>query len=300
MRVRPTSILSLFLVFLLVVSAYVVVAQARPLSPETSNINSSFNSSLIKGQRSTDLHDSRIVMLDSYFNNETKADASGNLVRWHYKWEEQGDNGFSTLASLFNQQGYQTATLYNRPSVSALKDASVYVIVDPDTKKETKKPNFIESADIKQIKAWVKGGGILLLMANDSANVELDHFNKLAGTFGVLFNKDKQGIVSGNQFEMGKIDIPANNSLFETARKIFIKEFSSLKVGSSAEIRLKDSRGHAVVATVKFGKGAVFFIGDPWLYNEYTDGKKLPKEFQNAQAGSDLIAWITKQLPKSH
>jgi unsaturated rhamnogalacturonyl hydrolase len=47
----------------------------------------------------------------------------------------------------------------------------------------------------------------------------------------------------------------------------------------------------------KLGKGTVFATADPWLYNEYTDGRKLPMEYQNLQAANDLVKWLIKQIP---
>ena len=31
---------------------------------------------------------------------------------------------------------------------------------------------------------------------------------------------------------------------------------------------------------------------DPWLYNEYTDGRKIPAVYENFQAGKDLGGWL--------
>jgi len=42
----------------------------------------------------------------------------------------------------------------------------------------------------------------------------------------------------------------------------------------------------------------VFAVGDPWFYNEYVDGRKLPSEYQNYQAATDLVEWAIKQLDK--
>jgi unsaturated rhamnogalacturonyl hydrolase len=51
------------------------------------------------------------------------------------------------------------------------------------------------------------------------------------------------------------------------------------------------------MAVSKLGKGTVFAVGDPWLYNEYTDGRKLPAEYQNYQAAKDLAHWLIAQVP---
>jgi unsaturated rhamnogalacturonyl hydrolase len=238
-----------------------------------------------------------IVVLDSYFNNETKTDQSGNVIRWHYKWEGRGDNGFSMWAGQFNRAGFQTSTLYTRPTATNLRNSSVYILVDPDTEKENKHPSYIAEQDVREISNWVKKGGVLVLMANDSANTELDNFNKLAGRFGVQFNKDSKGKVTGNRFDMGKIRIEEPNLVFITAKDIFIKEFSSLKISSSVQTIVKDKDGNIVIALSRFGKGSVLLIGDPWLYNEYVDGRKLPAEYKNFDAAADIVSWITRQLP---
>lgn len=237
-----------------------------------------------------------VILLDSYFNNETKMDRRGHLIRWHYKWDERDNNGFSMWGGQFQEAGFQLQTLYTEPTASTLKKASVYIIVDPDSKKENKLPNLIQRKDVETLSRWVKGGGILVLMANDSANVELEHFNTLASAFGIQFNKDSQGKVTGNQYEMGSIPIPDGSGIFITARKVFIKEFSSLNDPGMGQSILKDKNGKEVVCTVEFGRGQVLFIGDPWLYNEYVDGRKLPENYDNFKAGADLVKWISTQV----
>jgi unsaturated rhamnogalacturonyl hydrolase len=36
----------------------------------------------------------------------------------------------------------------------------------------------------------------------------------------------------------------------------------------------------------------VFAVGDPWFYNEYIDGRKIPPYFENYKAAEDLVKWI--------
>ena len=51
------------------------------------------------------------------------------------------------------------------------------------------------------------------------------------------------------------------------------------------------------MAVSKVGKGAVFAVGDPWLYNEYVNGRKLPADYDNYKAAKDLVNWIITQIP---
>lgn len=237
----------------------------------------------------------KTVILDSYFNNETRTDQSGNTISWHYKWDERGNGGFSFWGDLFNSVGYQTQTLYEAPNLKNLKNASVYIIVDPDIEKENPKPNFVSTIDIKNIADWVKAGGTLVLMANDAPNAELEHFSKLASTFRITFKGDSKGTVPvPSNFETAKVNVPPGNEIFKQAQELFIKEYSSLIVSAPAKSILKDKDGDNVIAISKYGKGKVFVIGDPWLYNEYVDGRKLPALYDNFVAAKELINWIVR------
>jgi unsaturated rhamnogalacturonyl hydrolase len=107
------------------------------------------------------------VVLDSWFNDEHIKDASGKLISYHYKWEETDNNGFSIFGEAFKRNGAQISTLYQEPTAENLKQADIYIIVDPDTKKESPDPQYIMPRDVKVISEWVKNGGVLLMMAND-------------------------------------------------------------------------------------------------------------------------------------
>ena len=135
-------------------------------------------------------------------------------------------------------------------------------------------------------------------MGNDTGNAEFTHFNQLAKNFGIQFNLNSKGRVQKSQFEMGKVTVPAGNEIFKSARDLYIKEYSSLSLSNEARAVLKDKEGDNVIGVAKFGRGTVFAIGDPWLYNEYVDGRKLPAEYENFKAGQDLVNWIGRQLMK--
>lgn len=238
------------------------------------------------------------VVLDDYFNHELRKSqiTSGDEV-WHYKWNEMPDAGFYAWAQIFKSLGSQTAQLSATPATANLKDADVYIIVDPDTEKETTKPNFVDPQHVKAISDWVKAGGVLVLMGNDGQNAELDKFNTLAREFGVEFNKDRKFEVINNDYKMGGIDIAAGNEIFKTAKKVFVKEVSSLALSGNAKA-VVSANGDTIMAVSKHGNGTVFVIGDPWLYNEYVDGRRLPAEFENFKAAQDLSRWLLAKTRK--
>ena len=99
---------------------------------------------------------------------------------------------------------------------------------------------------------------------------------------------------TGRNFEMAKIDVAPGNPIFKNVKKVYIKEYSSLAVQPPAHTILKAGNFN-VVAIAKIGKGSVFAVGDPWFYNEYTDGRKIPPDFQNYQAAEDVVKWAIQQ-----
>lgn len=239
------------------------------------------------------------VTLDYYFNHEFRTNkTTGQKERFHYTWEDKASSGYSIWGSLFTKNGATLKSLETAPTAASLKGTDVYIIVDPDTKKETENPNYIQAADIKAIGDWVKAGGVLVMLANDSANVELEHFNHLAAVFGIHFNLDIRNLVPGDKFELGGLTIPADNPIFTTARKVYMKELCTIAVTPPAKAALTD-KGDVIIATAKYGKGTVFAVGDPWIYNEYCNGR-LPASygFENDKAAEDLAKWLLQQTKK--
>ncbi|ANE49711.1 glycoside hydrolase family 88 protein [Flavisolibacter tropicus] len=236
------------------------------------------------------------VVLDYYFNNERKKDDNGNLVRHHYTWEDKSNGGYSLFGEVFNKYGVEKHSLAVAPTPKNLSDADIYIMIDPDFPKENKTPNYIEPAHIDAIYNWVKEGGVLLMFANDTNNVEFQHYNQLAERFGIHFNQNARNMVVGNEFSIGTFQTPANHSIFKTAKTLYLKEICTLKLTAPAKAVLADN-GDNIIAVSKVGKGTVFAVGDPWFYNEYIDGRKLPATLENYKAVEDLVKWAIKQVP---
>ena len=236
----------------------------------------------------------KVVTLDTYFNNETRKDVLGKNYKYHYTWDDAANSGFWFLGNLFNYAGAKTNTLSVAPTAANLQNSDIYIIVDPDTEKETLKPNFATAKDAEELYNWVNNGGVLVLMTNDYTNAELTKFNTIANRFGIHFNSDMINAVKGNAYETGAFVIPAKHPIFKTAKKVYIKEISTLKLSGPAKPAFSSGK-NVVMATAKVGKGTVFAVGDPWFYNEYVDGRKLPAEYQNFEAAKDLVNWLTTQ-----
>lgn len=239
----------------------------------------------------------KTILLDYYFNHELMKDMTGKMIQYHYLWDEMNNGGYSMLGDIFNRYGVQTKALKSSVTVADLKDADIYFIIDPDTDKETKSPNYIQKENIDAIYDWVKAGGVLMMFANDSGNVEFEHFNQLANKFGIHFNEDRRNLVVGSDFPAGTFTIAPGNPVFKTPKKIYQKEICTLGLQSPAKPILTDN-GDVIVAMSKVGKGTVFAMGDPWIYNEYVDGRKLPAELENYKGAEDMVRWLIKQTKK--
>lgn len=239
----------------------------------------------------------KTVMIDNFFNSETKKDITGKMVPFHYTWEDQANSGFSFVGNIFEQHGAKLQTLSSAPTAQNLAKASVLLIVDPDTDKESPKPNYMTPQYANIIYNWVKNGGVLAIFMNDSINTEFQHFNQLPEKFGIHFNQNGRNMVKNDQFEQGAFTLPANHPIFKTAKRVYLKEISTLKLSPPATPVLQEG-GDNIIAISRVGKGTVFAVGDPWIYNEYADGRKLPLKYENFKAANDIAEWLLKQAKK--
>lgn len=241
----------------------------------------------------------KTILLDCYFNHETRKDAiNGGMEQFHYVWEEQDNGGYSLFGHVFNKFGVKTTSNKEVITAEQLKKADIYFIIDPDWPKEVKDPKYIEQPQIDAIYDWVKKGGVLMLFANDSNNVEFKHYNQLAEKFGIHWNENYRNMVIGDKYEIGTFDLAGGNPIFKTAKKLYLKEICTQKLTKPAVSVLTD-KGDVIISISKVGKGTVFAVGDPWFYNEYLDGRKIPAYLENYKAAEDLVRWLIAQLPKN-
>jgi len=235
------------------------------------------------------------VLLDYYFNHEIK-----NGKQYHYVWEDTTNSGFSQFGDIIKNNNGLIFSLKTAPTIENLKNYNIYIIVDPDTEKETDNPNYIDDQTIKVITKWVKEGGVFLVFANDSGNCEFNNLNKLTSKFGIIFNGDSKNRVAGKDYEIGAFTNLPNHDIFTNVKKIFLKEISTLTLKKPAKpILVKNT--NVIIAIAKYGKGLVFAVGDPWFYNEYMDCRRLPEEYENKKAADNLIKYLfnkCKQIKK--
>ncbi|MEZ0541168.1 glycoside hydrolase family 88 protein [Fibrella arboris] len=233
----------------------------------------------------------KTVAVDNYFNHEFRKAETGGQEPFHYLWDDRMHSGFYWWGTEFRNLGAKTVTISGPPTAASLKGVDVYIIVDPDTPKETAKPNYVSATDSKAIADWVKAGGTLVLMANDTSNCEHRYFGQLAAQFGIQFLPTNVNMVQGTKWEQGLVTIPPGTSVFPETRSVYIKELSPIGVSGPARA-LVTNGSNIIMATANVGKGTVFAVGDPWLYNEYVDGRRIPGQYENFKAAKELASWL--------
>jgi len=234
------------------------------------------------------------VVLDAWFNSQKRENAAGKTEYFHYKWSDYSNPGFSLFGHIWDGYGVTKETLYKAPTVEQLKGAQFYIIVSPDNPAKNPDPHYMSAQDATQIAAWVKDGGVLLMLENDPDHADIPHLNLLADKFGLHFNNALTHHVINNDIRMGRIDLSEPKEPFRSAHVIYMKDTCSITLTKGAA-PLLTFNGDVLMATAKYGKGSVVAVADPWLYNEYTDGRILPAEYDNFDAGKELVHWLLQQ-----
>ena len=245
---------------------------------------------------SQSLGQGKTVMMDGWFNSQRRTNAAGGAELFHYKWNDDADSGFSFFGAAFARYGAQLDVLPSAPTAAKLAAAQVYLIVSPDTPAKNPQPHFMEKASGDAIEAWVRGGGVLVLMMNDGANTEFEHLNTLSERFGMRFNPVDNRPVQGSHWEQGIVKIPADGTIFKQVHQAYMKDICTITLSGVATPVLAEGKD-VFMAVTTFGRGTVFAVTDPWLYNEYTDGRKLPPAYDNFAAGTELAEWLLRQTP---
>ena len=197
-----------------------------------------------------------VVALDAYHNNESK-------MPGHYQWTDTTLNGLSGLANGFREHDVEVRTLRNKLDDASLQGITLLIIVDPDTPAETDAPKYIEDSEIEAVSKWVNDGGRLVLLGNNKGNSEFTRLNRLASRFGIEFVEETHPKGS----DKPTVIATGEHAIFAGGLKVHVAEVAPLKLSGPAKPVLTDNGTH-LMALASVGRGMVFALGDPWLYND--------------------------------
>ena len=245
------------------------------------------------------LEQGKTVVVDAWFNSQTRKNAAGETELFHYKWDDDSNGGFAFFGRAFQRYGAILDEERAAPTAADLKRARIYIIASPDIPSKNPVPHFMEKKSGDEIEAWVKAGGTLMLMENDKPNAEFEHFNTLSERFGIHFNAVLRNHVVGNDFAAGTVMIPAGTGVFEHPHTAYMKDTCTITVSRPAKAVVTattETKSDVMMAVAKVGKGTVYAVVDPWLYNEYVDHRNnLPAEFDPLNAAIDVAGWALRQ-----
>ena len=258
-------------------------------------------SEMTQRQRAGDLLNAahgKTVLVDAWFNSQVRKLPDGKEERFHYKWDDEANSGYSVWGNMFKQYGMFAEELDHAPRAEDLKGVSIYVIVSPDIPALNPNPHFMDKDSADAIEAWVKAGGELVLMENDSEHADQAHLDLLSDRFGIHYNTVTRNREIGDSYANTMVNIPAGTGgIFTDAHKATMKEVCTITVTAPAQAILTDKgameeKGDVFMAVAHVGKGLVYANVDPWVYNEYTDGRKAPLEEDNFASGLELTKWL--------
>ena len=247
-------------------------------------------------QASTEaLGQGKTVMVDAWFNSQTRKNAAGQTELYHYKWNDDTNDGYAFFGRVFQRYGARLATVKAAPTLADLKRGQIYVIASPDIPVKNPNPHYMDKTSARVIAAWVKAGGVLLMLENDPANADIEHFDTLSDIFGIHYNPVLFNHVVGADYPTGSVPIPGGTEVFAHSHLAYMKDTCTITVsGGARAVVTKD--GKVMIAEAKYGKGRVLAVVDPWVYNEYVDHRNhLPVEYDNFASAIDMAGWAVRE-----
>ena len=233
----------------------------------------------------------KTILADAWFNAESRMTPAGTKELFYYKWDDASDAGLSFFGHAFERYGVQLDTLRVAPTAASLSSSQVFLIAAPATAGADSGSHVPTKADGDAIEAWVKGGGVLLLIADAASTTDATQLNALSDRFGLHFAADPS---RPQQTGMDhSVQIPANSEIFSKAQHALMENTCILSLGPLAHPVLKDGT-NTVMAVSSAGRGTVVAITSPWLSNKYLDGRSVSPNFDNFQAASDFAGWLLK------
>jgi len=244
----------------------------------------------------------KTVLIDAWFNSQKRKSADGQEELFHYKFSDEANSGYYVWGRMFQQYGLRTESLDHAPTAADLKDAAVYIIVSPDIPALNPNPHYMDADSAAAIEAWVKAGGVLVMMENDSEHADQTHLDILSDKFGIHYNPVTRNRELNDSYTNTMVKIPAGaGGIFRQAHNATMKETCTITVSKPARVVLTDKgdatdEGDVLMAVSQVGKGIVYANVDPWIYNEYTDGRKAPLGEDNFAGGQELTRWIVTEI----
>lgn len=235
----------------------------------------------------------KTVMMDAWFSARMRPNAAGGEELFGYKWSDEADSGFSFVGHALRRYGLELDELRAAPTAANLESAQIYFLVSPDTPAINPHAHAMDARSADAIEAWVKAGGVLVLLINRESSAETTHINLLGERFGMRFNDAGTLRAEGKTKQLGRVILLSGMGIVMREHQAFLKDAGTIKVSGVAHPLVKQDE-EVLFAEAAAGRGVVLAVSDTWLANEFTDGRKLPPDSDN-YAAIDLVQWLLRQ-----
>ena len=232
----------------------------------------------------------KTVVLDSWFTAEPHKNPAGTPDAISAKWQDETSKGLSFFGHAFQRYGMQLDALRVAPTSSSLSSAQIYVVAAPVDAFS----HDVTKQDADAVETWVRDGGVLLLIGSQGDGEQASGLNTLAERFGMHVNAAAGSKSQGQADERGVLVTPPGADIFPISRRVFLQGTSTLRLSPLAHpiLNAADSTRMAVASV---GRGTVLTIANPWLSNQYVDGRSVIPASDNLAAAIDLAGWLLKQ-----
>ena len=238
------------------------------------------------------------VVVDGWFNSQQRTDAFGQQVYFHYKWNTWDEPGYSLFGHLFREFGAQTSELDAEPTLANLKGAQVYIIASPDNVDKNPHPHFANAEDadadrrLGQRRRRARDHGERhLLRRPRPLQRHLRQIRHPLQQRAAQARRRHQLGAGKNRHRRQRPHLPPSRT----------PSTSKMSAPSPSAARLMPCSPKATTSSWpprNTGREPSIAMVDPWLYNEYTDGRKLPAIYDNYAAGKEFVRWILEQVPQ--
>jgi len=205
-------------------------------------------------------------------------------------WKDFGPAGLDTLGRVFAQSPVEVESLQTPFSPEALADIDVLVVARLDSP--------ISGSEQQTLEQYLKGGGVLLILAGPEMPGRPTPLADLAARFGVRIGEERTLSLVPGQCNWSEI-LPGmkevcNSDLLDGVAPLFL-EACKLECGAGARTLL-EYRGHPLILEVPRGQGRVLVVPANVFLNGFMclpePLRKMPFKPGNQQLAKNLARYL--------
>jgi hypothetical protein len=204
-----------------------------------------------------------------------------------YAFEDTSEVGFSRAGEWLRSKGHALRAVTSAFDAASLAGLDVLLVVNPD-----KHGAKVAAGEAAALHRWVEAGGVAFLLGNRADAYDVEALNQLAAPFRLSFTREILK-TAGDLVA----PLPAH-PFFAGCQELTIHNFNAVQASPPAAEVLRASVPGAgdkvLLAVARIGRGAVFALGDSWLYNRVFDApvESRWKSRDNLRMLENVLRWV--------